>query len=253
MESLFTLKGKRTVITGGTKGIGYAAVKMFLESGAEVFTAARNKEGINNLKAEFKGKPIFAVTADLSTHSGINKLATGVMKKWEHVDVLVNNAGFNIRKKSDEYTAEELDLIINTNLKNYFHVSVKLLPLLKESKKASVINVSSVAGLTHLRTGPPYGMTKAAIIQLTKNLAVEWAPHGVRVNAIAPWYIKTPLTEENLSNKKYLREVIARTPMGRYGMAEEAASTILFLASEASSYITGQCIAVDGGFSVNGF
>jgi Tropinone reductase 1 len=126
-------------------------------------------------------------------------------------------------------------------------------PFLKKAGGASIINIVSVAGLTHLKTGAPYAMSKAAEIQLTKNLAVEWAGEDIRVNSIAPWYIRTSLTEAVLNNRKYYNEVIGRTPMQRVGKPDEVAAVAAFLAMPASSYITGQCIAVDGGFMVNGF
>lgn len=255
MNNIFSLKGKKVLITGGTKGIGLAAARIFLESDAEVFVVARNEERIKELISSYKGKGcvIYGVSADVGTKNGILKIFKKLEKHWKSFDVLVNNAGFNIRKKSDEYTDKEFDSIINTNLKSVFNISVKSLPYLLRSKNPSVINLSSVAGLTSLKTGSPYAITKAGIIQFTKNLAVEWADYNIRVNAIAPWYIKTPLTEKLLNDKKFLQSVISRTPMKRYGTPGEVANVIAFLASDASSYVTGQCIAVDGGFSVYGF
>jgi Tropinone reductase 1 len=126
-------------------------------------------------------------------------------------------------------------------------------PFLKKSGNARVINISSVSGLKHLRTGVIYAMSKAAMIQFTKNLAVEWAPDNILVNCLAPWYIKTPLAEAVLKNPEYLKDVLDRTPLGRVGEPEEVAATAAFLCMPASSYITGQCLAVDGGFSVYGF
>ena len=159
----------------------------------------------------------------------------------------------NIRKKTTDYSAEEYNKILRTNLDSTFHSCQLAYPLLRKSERASIINISSVAGITHVRTGPPYAMTKAAINQLTKNLAVEWGMEGIRVNAITPWYIRTPLAEQVLKDKKYLQEVLNHTPMGRIGETEEVANLAAFLAMPASSYITGQIISVDGGFSVLGF
>lgn len=124
---------------------------------------------------------------------------------------------------------------------------------MKKSDQGNVINISSVAGQKHLRTGSIYGMTKAAIIQLTKNLAAEWAEDGIRVNAVAPWYIKTPLAETVLMNKVYYNTVISRTPMKKIGKPEDVSAAVAFLCMPAADYITGQCISVDGGFTIYGF
>lgn len=252
---MYTFKGKRVIVTGGTKGIGKATTLEFLREGAEVIFAARNNDLIKEQVKEYKGKGYKAigVSADLSKKHGIELLFKSVSKHWDAIDILINNVGFNIRKKTNDYSEKEIVSIINTNLISAFNITVKAHPYLVKSGKSSVVNVSSVAGLTSLKTGSPYAITKAGLIQLTKNLAVEWAEQNIRVNAVAPWYIKTPLTEKLLSDKVFLKSVLNRTPMKRYGTPEEVASTILFLSSDAASFITGQCIAVDGGFSVYGF
>lgn len=255
MHSLFSLANRRALITGGTKGIGKAIAEMFLEAGAEVFIAARNRELLENNLKEYssRGFTAYGTDADISTDEGIEKIFTEMFRVWNSFDILVNNAGFNIRKKTVEYTEKEFSVLLQTNLHSVFQICVKAYPFLKKSKNSAIVNISSVAGITSLKTGSPYAITKAGIIQLTKNLAVEWAEEGIRVNAIAPWYIDTPLTAGLLSKPDFLKSVLERTPMKRVGRPEEIASTALFLCSDAASYITGQCIAVDGGFSVYGF
>ncbi|MDZ7738650.1 MAG: SDR family oxidoreductase [Bacteroidales bacterium] len=169
------------------------------------------------------------------------------------LDILVNNVGTNIRKKTAEYSDEELDHLLRTNMISAFSLSRDLYPLLRASGSASIVNISSVAGMTHVRTGSIYGMTKAAMNQLTRNLAGEWAADGIRVNAVAPWYINTALAKQVLKDDDYRNDVLSRTPMGRVGEIEEVASLVAYLCMPAASYITGQVIAVDGGFTIKGF
>ena len=143
--------------------------------------------------------------------------------------------------------------LIDTNILSVFEMSRLAYPQLAEHGNAAIVNIASVSGMTHVRSGSPYGMTKAAIVQLTRNLACEWAEDGIRVNAVSPWYIRTQRTAVKLADPDYLDEVLERTPMGRIGEPEEVASAVAFLCMPASSYITGECVAVDGGFLHYGF
>jgi Tropinone reductase 1 len=190
------------------------------------------------------------VPADLSTGEGRQHVVDLIAAP---LNILVNNSGTNIRKRMSELSLEEYRLVQETNLVSCFEMCRLLYPLLLEGAPSCVVNNASVAGLTHLRTGAPYGMSKAAMIQLTRNLAVEWAREGIRVNAVAPWYIRTPLADQVLADPGYRNEVLDRTPMGRVGETSECARAIAFLCMPASSYITGQCLPVDGGFTVYGF
>jgi Tropinone reductase 1 len=251
--SRWSLQGKRVLITGATKGIGHATAREVLNLGGTPLIVARDGDLLQTQLREWKelGLEVFGKAADVSDADDRERLIDWA-GSLGGVDALVNNVGTNIRKRSTDYTSEEFNTILNTNLVSAFELSRKLHPLLAKSK-GSVVSVVSVAGLTHLRTGSPYGMTKAALIQLTKNLAVEWANDGIRANAVAPWYTRTPLAQGVLGNPEYLQEVLSRTPLKRIAEPEEVASAIAFLILPAASYITGQCLSVDGGFTVNGF
>ena len=169
------------------------------------------------------------------------------------LSLLVNNAGTNQRKATLEYDEAEVRALLETNVVSAFEMSRLAHPHLVEHANAAIVNVGSVSGLTHVRTGSPYGMTKAAIAQLTKNLACEWAADGIRVNAVAPWYIRTQRTEPALADPDYLEQVLERTPMDRIGEPEEVSAAVAFLCMPAASYITGEIIAIDGGFLKFGF
>lgn len=254
MNNRWNLNNKKALITGGTKGIGASIAKEFIELGAQVTVVARNENDFKQLEKEItsEGKISF-IQADISQLNDIEKTIETIKQQWGMLDILVNNAGMNIRKKTIDYSYEEYEKIIHTNLRSAFELSRKAYPLLTKSKQGNIVNIASVAGQTHLRTGAIYGMTKAAMIQLTKNLAGEWAADGIRVNAVAPWYIKTPLAETVLKNKDYYHEVISRTPLQKIGAPKDVAATVAFLCMPAAAYITGQCISVDGGFMIYGF
>lgn len=253
-RDFWTLTGKKALVTGGTKGIGAAIVEELVSLGAEVVVVARNAENLEKFcsQSKFRGK-VTGIAADVSRFKDYSVIIDSISNKWGSLDILINNAGVNIRKKTTDYSTEEFNKIFTTNLKSVFELSRLCYPLLKKSVQGNIVNISSVAGLTALRTGSIYAMTKAAINQLTKNLAVEFANDKIRVNAVAPWYIDTPLAQQVLANKDYLNEVLERTPMKRIGLPGEVAAVVAFLCMPAAGYITGQTICTDGGFSVYGF
>lgn len=250
----WTLAGKKALITGATKGIGLAIAEEFLSLGATVVIVARNSAEIETQLAHWQeqGWQALGVAADVTSPADRQRIFNQVRAEFGDLDLLVNNVGTNIRKPTTAYTAEEYALVIQTNLTAAFEICRLMYPLLR-GKTSSIVNISSVAGLRAIRTGTPYAITKAALVQLTRNLSVEWAPDQIRVNAVAPWYIRTPLAETVLKNQDYLADVLARTPMNRIGEPEEVAGVVAFLCMPAAAYITGQCIAVDGGFLAYGF
>jgi NAD(P)-dependent dehydrogenase (short-subunit alcohol dehydrogenase family) len=246
----WTLRSKKALVTGGTKGIGLAIVKEFLDLGAEVLVVARDTKSIQGrLK---NSANLFIMDGDVTDPAFRIQLIQKVENNWGKLDILVNNVGTNVRKKFIDYSEEEYRKLFETNLFSLTEITRLCYQVLKNAGTASVINMASVAGTFDVQSGPPYGMTKAAIIQLTRHLAVEWATAGIRVNSISPWYIQTPLTEAVLSQPDRLKEILYRTPMNRVGQPEEVANLVAFLAMDLSSYITGQDIMVDGGMSAKG-
>jgi len=170
-----------------------------------------------------------------------------VRDRWGALDILVNNAGMNIRKPWVQLAPEEQATVIGTNLLGPAELLRQLHPLLAKGAAPAVVNVASVAAYVDVGSGAAYALSKAAMVQLTRSLAVEWAADGIRVNAVAPWYIRTPLTEPVLSQPDRLERILARTPMKRVGEPAEVAAAIAFLCMDKASFITGHCLVADGG------
>ena len=255
--SRWRLDGQVALVSGASKGIGYACVRELAALGADVLLVSRDEASLEHAKSElaeeFGEREFFTFAADVSETEQRLEVFDWISDLDVELSLLVNNAGTNLRKKTLEYTEEDVRALIEVNVLSAFEMSRLAYPHLTEHANAAIVNVSSVSGLTHVRTGAPYGMSKAALAQLTKNLACEWAADGIRVNAVAPWYIRTQRTEPALADPDYLEEVLERTPMDRIGEPEEVASAIAFLCMPAASYITGEIVAVDGGFLRYGF
>lgn len=253
------------VVTGGTKGIGKAIVEELARKGCRILTCSRNQEDLLRVTKEWnrdRGFDVTGICADVSTSEGLDLLFSeiedwlGKTPDYNRLDILINNVGMNIRKPSAEYSKQDIKTIWRTNFDSMFDLTMKCYPLLKRETgepASSVINVGSVAGVTCMKSGTPYAATKAAMNQLTGNLACEWGLDGIRVNCVAPWYINTELAKEVLKDEAYLKSVVERTPMGRVGEPEEVAGLVGFLCLPIAQFISGQIISVDGGFTRNGF
>jgi Tropinone reductase 1 len=255
--SRWRLDGRTALVTGASRGIGLACAREFAALGADVLLVARDEAHLEQVRAElaeeFPERDILACDADLSVQEQRLEVFDWIADLDVELSLLVNNVGANESKPVLDYALDEVRTLVDTNLLCAFEMCRLAYPHLAEHGHAAIVNVGSVSGLTHVRTGAPYGMTKAALHQLTRNLACEWAEDGIRVNAVAPWYIRTRRTEGALADPDYLDDVLLRTPMGRIGEPEEVAAAVAFLCLPASSYVTGECIAVDGGFLRYGF
>ena len=251
------LEGQVALVTGASLGIGRAIAAELLGLGADVLLVARDEAQLDasacELQEEFPGREVRIFAADVADGEQRQEIFDWVEDLGEGLNILVNNAGSNTRRAAVDYSEDEWRAIFETNLFAAFELSRFAFPLLSRHAASSIVNVGSVSGLTHVRTGAAYGMSKAGLHQLTKNLACEWAEDGVRVNAVAPWYIRTRRTSDALAQPDYLDEVLARTPMRRVGEPEEVAGAVAWLCLPAASYVTGECIAVDGGFLRYGF
>lgn len=270
MASRFTLRSNY-VVTGGTKGIGLAITKSLLVNGAKrVLICARTASDVESsvvaLKHEFcstddsSGVEISGVACDVSSEEGRAALVGAVQNAFDNGELhgLINNVGMNIRKSIAEQTPAEYRKVMSTNVDSVYFLCKDLEKFLKRGAAAGrfscVVNVASMAGCFSSGTGCVYGMTKAAVIQLTKILACEWAKYNIRVNATAPWMTMTPMLEDAVkADPSALDKVREWTPNHRLSTAQEAADPVVFLCMNASSYITGQCLGVDGGLSAQGF
>lgn len=252
MNSRFDLSGNKVLVTGGSKGIGLAIAEEFLSLGAEVTIAARGEAELNKLVESWSelGHKAHAVAADLSTTAGRQQALTIAAEKMGGLDSLINNVGTNNRKKTIDYSIEEYESLIATNMTSTFQLCRFAYPYLKASGKGNIVNLGSIAGLVAVPTGSPYGMTKAAISQLTRNLACEWAEDNIRVNCIAPGFIATPLTAPILAKQEFMAKVLPAIPLKRVGEPNEISGLAAFLCMPSASYLTGQTIVVDGALSI---
>ncbi|MBU6455801.1 MAG: glucose 1-dehydrogenase [Cyanobacteria bacterium REEB67] len=254
MNSRFDLTDNRALITGGTKGIGLAIAEEFLAFGAQVTIVARNAAEVQKQVEDWQGKGLkaFGLAADMSSVAGRKEAIDFAVGKMGAIDSLINNVGTNNRKSTLEYTLDEYQALLATNLTSVFEMCRLAHPHLVKGGKGSIVNIGSIAGITAVPTGSIYGMTKAAIAQLTKNLAVEWAKDRIRVNCIAPGFIRTPLTKDLLANQSFVERAQAQIPLGRVGESFEIGGLAAFLCMPSGGYITGETVVVDGGFTTKG-
>lgn len=249
-QSAWQLRGRNALVTGATRGIGRAIVSELLELGANVTLVARSPTEVD-AAVNALGDRVSGVAGDVTDAADRARIVAHVRARGP-LHVLVHNAGGNIRNKLINYDDATIEKMISLNLVSPILLSRDLHPQLCAAGGASVIHVGSVAGHLALPTGVAYGAAKAGLAQAARTLALEWAHDGIRVNTVAPWYTRTPLVEPVLARPEALAAILARTPLGRIAEPHEVATAVAFLALPASSYITGQCLSVDGGMSIQG-
>lgn len=241
------LKGKVAVITGGTRGIGFATAKKFLENEAKVVLLGSKQETVEKAIKELKqinsSYEVIGFYSNLSSKEEMNELFKKVKEIYGRIDILINNAGISSKTKIEDYSEEEYDKITNLNIKSVFNCSKQIIPYLKETKGV-ILNTSSMVSIYGQPSGVMYPTTKFAVNGITKSLARELAPQGIRVNAVAPGIINTDMVAK--LPKEMIEPLIKTIPFGRIGEPEDIANAFLFLSSNLSSYITGVVLSVDG-------
>jgi len=245
----FSLEGRVAIITGGGTGIGRGIALEFAKAGADVVVASRRLSNLEKVAEEVRalGKRSLAVQTDISRKTDVDNMAQKVMEEFGAIDILVNNAGTIVWAPLLEHSEEDWDAVLDTNLRGYYLCSQAVGKRMVEQKKGNIINVASIRGITAAPGRASYCVSKAAVLMLTRVLALELVSYNIRVNTIAPGAVRTEMTKVQWSDPETYKEFTAKIPMGRWAELSEIGSVAVFLASDASSYMTGHTIVVDGG------
>jgi NAD(P)-dependent dehydrogenase (short-subunit alcohol dehydrogenase family) len=248
------LNGKTAVVIGGTSGIGRAVAHGLAEAGADVVPTSRRAEQVEAAAGEIeaRGRRTLRVTSDVSDRASLQRVLDECVAAFGKVDILINSAGRTMRAPTLDFAEEDWDAIIETNLTGTLRACQVFGRHMTGRGYGRIVNIASLASFVALREVAAYSASKAAVASLTKSLAIEWAPLGVNVNAIAPGVFRTALNEKLLDETERGREFLLRTPLRRFGKVEELAGAAVFLASDAASFIAGEVLVVDGGFLASG-
>ena len=244
------LKDKIAVITGGGSGIGLATARVFSKEGAKIVLFGRRKEKLEKAVDDLNGSAIF-VQGDMTNNDDLDKLINETLHHFKGIDILVNNAGLFNGAPLHEISDLEWDKMMDINIRSVFQLTRRILPVMLSKKKGSIIHISSILGLIAVPRVAAYNVSKGALNQFSRSIAVEYGPSGIRSNSICPGLIETDMTADLMKDVELMKEWSKEYPIGRFGKPEDVANACLYLASDESSFVTGVILPVDGGFTAH--
>ncbi|HPC93539.1 MAG TPA: glucose 1-dehydrogenase [Sedimentisphaerales bacterium] len=251
MENLFDLSGKVAVVTGASRGLGQYFGRALAQAGADLVITSRDTSRLSEFQAEIErlGRRALPVKLDVLNESDIQGMVRAAIAEYGKIDILVNNAGLNIRRPAAEFTWKDWDTVLDTNLKGAFFVAQAVGREMIKRRYGRIINIGSCTCVFGMEGIGPYCASRGGILQVSRSLAAEWGRHGITVNVLAPGWFKTAQNKVLYDNKPWVEYITDRIPLGRPGQPKDLDGTVIFLASDASAYVTGQIILVDGGFT----
>jgi len=251
MQDLFDLSGKVAIVTGTSRGLGQYFARALAKAGADLVITSRDLSSLTEFKKEIEsiGRKALPVQLDVLSQSDIENMVRKTIKEYGKIDILVNNAGLNIRHPSAEFPWEDWDTVLDTNLKGAFFCAAAVAKEMIKRKYGRIINVGSCTCVFGMEGIAPYTASRTGILGVTRSLAAEWGKFGITVNVLAPGWFKTAQNAVLYENKEWVNYITSRIPLNRPGQPHDLDGAVVFLASDASEYITGQMILVDGGFT----